>query len=100
MTKNCTVGYVVFWVLYLYLSSEPGRTTGNLSNDIRSPNTDFKLGLPEHAAEAIITTTVRKTSSSSSSSSSSRTEIHVRNGTMQTTQNHLTNTVRRTQMNR
>jgi len=54
-----------------------------MSNDIRSRNTGSKLGLPKHAAEAIITTTVRKTSSGRSSSS--RTEIHVRNGPTQTT---------------
>ena len=88
MTKNCTIGYVVLWALSLYLSSEPGRTTGNPSNDIRSANTDSKLGLLEHAAEAIITTTVRK---NSSGTSSSRTEIHVRNAP---------SIARRTQMNR
>jgi hypothetical protein len=74
------------WVLFRYLSSEPERTTRNLSNDIRSPNTDSKFELPEQAAEALITMTLVKISSSSSSSSS-RTEIHVRNGPTQTTKN-------------
>jgi hypothetical protein len=87
MTKNCTIGYVVFWALSRYLSSELGRTTGNLNNDIRSPSTDSELGLPEHAGEAIITT-VRKVgcgSSSSGSSISGTTEIQVCNGPRQTT---------------